>query len=166
LTHFKKNKLHFVESRLDIGEEQALPLIKQTQEYVNNQFLGDAVRIYDSPPGTSCPVIEATKDADFVILVTEPTPFGFHDLKLVVETMKGLNKKFCVVVNRYGIGNNDVVNYCCNEDIPLIAKIPNNRRIAEIYANGNLIYKEIPEMQQALEQITEFIKGVRADIHS
>jgi len=164
LKHFRKNKLHFIESRLDIGEEQAVPLIKQTKEYIDRKFPNDVIRIYDSPPGTSCPVIEATKDADFIILVTEPTPFGFHDLKLAVETMKGLKKNFGVVINRDGIGNDDVKNYCAEENIPLLAKIPNNRQIAEIYSSGNLIYNEIPEMKQALEQITEFIKGVYADL--
>lgn len=166
LKHFKKNNLHFIESRLDIGEEQAVPLIKQTQEYTDSQFSKEVIRIYDSPPGTSCPVIEVTKDVDFVILVTEPTPFGFHDLKLATETMKELRKNFGVVINRDGIGNDDVINYCSKENIPLLAKIPNNRRIAEIYSKGNLIYKEIPEMHQALEQITEFIKGVSVNIQT
>jgi len=81
LKHFNHRNLDFIESRLDIGEEQAVPLISQTIKYVNNKFPNDIIKIYDSPPGTSCPVIEATKYADFVILVTEPTPFGLHDLK-------------------------------------------------------------------------------------
>ena len=157
LKHFKKNKLNFVESRLDIGEEQAVPLIKQTQEYIDNQFAGDVIRIYDSPPGTSCPVIEATKDADFVILITEPTPFGLHDLKLAIDTMKELKKNFGVVVNRCGIGNEDVINYCEREDIPILAKIPNDRRIAELYSKGNLIYKEVPEVKHELDKIIAYI---------
>ena len=159
----KKNNLHFIESRLDIGEEQAVPLIKQTQEYIDSHFSNKVIRIYDSPPGTSCPVIEATKDTDFVILVTEPTPFGLHDLKLAVETMKELRKYFGVVVNRDGIGNDDVIKYCVEERIPLLAKIPNSRRIAEIYSNGNLIYKEIPEIQLELEKIIGFIKRISVD---
>ena len=157
LRHFKNQNLSFVESRLDIGEEQAVPLIKQTQEYVDKHFADDVIKIYDSPPGTSCPVIEATKDADFVILITEPTPFGLHDLKLAVETMKELKKNFGVVVNRHGIGNDDVINYCNDEDIPLLAKIPNDRRIAELYSNGSLIYKEFPEVRRQLERIRDYI---------
>lgn len=166
LRHFRKNNLHFIESRLDIGEEQAVPLIKQTQEYIDSHFSNNVIRIYDSPPGTSCPVIEATKDADFVILVTEPTPFGLHDLKLAVETMKELKKNFGVVVNRDGIGNDDVIKYCIEERIPLLAKIPNSRRIAEIYSKGNLIYKEIPEIQRELEKIIGFITGLSIDIQT
>jgi len=151
LKHFKKGNLNFIESRLDIGEEQAVPLIAQTISYVKEHFNNGVIRIFDSPPGTSCPVIEATKDADFIILVTEPTPFGLHDLKLAVDTMKALKKDFGVVVNRYGIGNDDVLKYCKDEQIPVLAKIPNSRRIAEIYSQGKLVYREVPEVKTELE---------------
>ena len=157
LKHFQKENLNFIESRLDIGEEQAVPLIAQTIHYVEENFSDEIIRIFDAPPGTSCPVIEATKDADFIILVTEPTPFGLHDLTLAVETMKELNKEFGVVVNRYGIGNDDVLDYCNENNIPVLAKIPNSRKIAEIYAEGKLIYTEIPEVKRQLERIKEFI---------
>ncbi|MEZ5198930.1 MAG: ATP-binding protein [Bacteroidales bacterium] len=162
LRQYKKGNLNFIESRLDIGEEQAVPLIKQTLSYINEHFNGQAIRIYDSPPGTSCPVIEATKDADFVILVTEPTPFGLHDLKLAIETMIGLKKNFGVVVNRYGIGNDEVLKYCEKENIPLLAKIPNERRIAELYSIGSLIYKEVPEVKNELDKIVTYLNGVKS----
>ena len=99
LTHYKNRDLSFIESKLDIGEEQAVPLIAQTLEYVDRVFPGDILKIFDSPPGTSCPVIEATKSADFIILVTEPTPFGLHDLTLAVETIREIGKPFAVVMN-------------------------------------------------------------------
>ena len=164
LKHFQKENLNFIESRLDIGEEQAVPLIAQTIHYVEENFSDEVVRIFDAPPGTSCPVIEATKDADFIILVTEPTPFGLHDLSLAVETMKELKKEFGVVVNRYGIGNDDVLDYCIDNDIPVLAKIPNSRKIAEIYAEGKLIYPEIPEVKQQLEKMKTFILNKTAKI--
>lgn len=157
LKHFEKNGISFIESRLDIGQEQAVPLIAQTLEFVDENFPDISIKLYDSPPGTSCPVIEATKDADFIILITEPTPFGFNDLKLAVETMKKLEKKFAVVINRFGIGNDDVVEYCEKENIPLIAKIPNNRKVAELYSRGELIYDKIPEVKQELKKITDYI---------
>jgi len=147
-----------VESRLDIGQEQAVPLISQTNQYVDRQFADEVIKLYDSPPGTSCPVIEATKEADFVILVTEPTPFGLHDLKLAVDTMRELDKKFGVVINRHGIGNSDVLDYCGRENIPVLAKIPNDRRIAELYSRGELIYKKIPEVKRQLIEIENQIK--------
>ena len=164
LNHFRKGNLNFIESRIDIGEEQAVPLIAQTKKYVEDKFSGDLsstsqeiIEIFDAPPGTSCPVIEATKDADFVILVTEPTPFGVHDLKLAVETMKELKKKFGVVVNRYGIGNNDVLEYCEKENIHVLAMTSNDRRIAELYSHGELVYQTIPEFEKQLKNITHYI---------
>lgn len=157
LKHFNQGNLSFIESRLDIGEEQAVPLIAQTIQYVNENFLDNIIKIYDAPPGTSCPVIEATKDADFVILVTEPTPFGLHDLKIAVETMRELKKGYAVIINRYGIGNDDVLEYCKKETIPVIAKIPNDRRIAELYSSGKLIYNQHAEVRIQLEVIKDYI---------
>lgn len=157
LKHFKKQNLHFIESRLDIGEEQAVPLIKQTHQYIDSRFDVDWIKVYDAPPGTSCPVIESTKDVDYVILVTEPTPFGLHDLKLAVETMKVLKKEFGVVINRHGIGDENVSKYCKEEQIHVLAKIPNRRQIAEIYSQGKLVYREISEFRIALEKITSHL---------
>ncbi len=157
LKHFMSGNLSFIESRLDIGEEQAVPLISQTIQYVKEKFTDNIIKIYDAPPGTSCPVIEATKDADFVILVTEPTPFGLHDLTLAVETMRELKKDFGVIINRNGIGNDDVLKYCTQDAIPVIAKIPNDRRIAELYSSGKLIYNQHAEVRTQLESIKDYI---------
>lgn len=159
LKHYKSNKLDFIESKLIIGEEQAVPLIKQTLDYVEDNFQDDVIKIFDAPPGTSCPVIEATKDADLLLLVTEPTPFGLHDLKLAVETMKELNKEFGVIINRFGIGDANVEKYCKENNIPVIAKIPNMRKIAEIYSDGKLLYPNIPEVKVHLENIISFISN-------
>lgn len=161
LKHFKSQNLHFVESRLDIGEEQAVPLIKQTHQYIDEHFNSEYIKIYDLPPGTSCPVMEATKDVDFVILVTEPTPFGLHDMKLAVETVRELKKDFGVVINRFGIGNDDAIKYCHTEGIKILAKIPNNRRIAELYSEGKLLYTEIPEVKQQLKKIASYIQLIK-----
>jgi len=162
LKHYQQGNLSFVESRLDIGQEQVAPLISQTKEYVDKHFSDQIIRLYDSPPGTSCPVIEATKDADFVILVTEPTPFGLHDLMLAVDTMKALERSFGVVVNRYGIGNDDVLKYCHKAEIPVLAKIPNSRLIAELYSRGELVYKKVPEFRHQLRNIEGYIRGLES----
>jgi len=163
LKEFKKGAISFVESKLIIGEEQAVPLIAQTQKYIEENFSEEIIRLFDSPPGTSCPVIEAIKDVDFVILITEPTPFGFHDLKLAIDTVKELNKDFAVVINRYGIGNNDVIDYCEEEKIPVIAKIPNNRKIAELYSKGEIIYTHVFEMKEELDKIKNYIFNLKTD---
>jgi MinD superfamily P-loop ATPase len=158
LKHFHDGPLNFIESKLDIGQEQAVPLIRQTLNYLDQHFDKDLISILDSPPGTSCPVIEATKDADFVILITEPTPFGFHDLKLAVETMEELGKQFGVVINRHGIGNSAVEEYCLENEIPLIAKIPNKREIAELYAKGKLVYPHVNEFREAILQVKMYLQ--------
>ena len=161
LNHYENGNISFIESRLDIGQEQAVPLIAQTNDYIDETFDKNIVKIFDAPPGTSCPVIEATKDVDFVILITEPTPFGLHDLKIAVETMKELRKDFGVVINRYGIGNNDVIDYCENDNIPILAKIPNSRKVAELYSMGKLIYTELPEVKQELQKIRNYILNLK-----
>lgn len=160
LREYKNNNLTFIESRLDIGQEQAAPLIAQTKEYINQHFNDNKIQIFDSPPGTSCPVIEAVKDVDYIILVTEPTPFGLHDLKLAVETIRQMGKPFSVVINRFGIGNNEVIDYCRNENIEIIAKIPNDRRIAESYSKGSLIYFDNPQVKTQLDKIWQHLAEV------
>lgn len=157
LRHLKHDNLDFVESKLDIGEEQAVPLIAQTVDYIDYNFSDDILKLYDSPPGTSCPVIEATKGADIIFLISEPTPFGLHDLKLSVETMRKLEKEFYVIINRHGIGNQDIYDYCQQENIEVLAKIPDSRKIAELYSNGQLLFEYIPEVRKAMEKITLFI---------
>jgi MinD superfamily P-loop ATPase len=162
INEYTNGNLEFIESRLDIGQEQAVPLIRQTLELILEEFSENDLIILDAPPGTSCPVIESIKEADFVILVTEPTPFGLHDLKLAIETTKGLGKDFGVVINRHGIGNDDVLKYCSMENIRILAKIPNSRQIAELYSQGRLIYTEFPAFSSALEDIVKQI-GIYAE---
>lgn len=157
LRMYESNHLHFVESRLNIGEEQAVPLIKQTLKFVKEQFTEDVIKIYDCPPGTSCPVIESIREADFVVLVTEPTPFGLHDLKLAVDTVRKLHKPFAVVINREGIGNNDVRDYCKSEGIKIAAAIENSRLIAETYSKGELLYPTIDSVRSAVETLYRMV---------
>lgn len=161
LKHFRAGRLDFIASKLMIGEEQAVPLIAQTLTYLEAGFPDDTIKILDSPPGTSCPVIEATKEADLVILVTEPTPFGLHDLKLAVETVRQLGRKFAVVLNRDGIGDDAVIRYCEDEAIDLIARIPNRRHIAETYAAGKLLYPDVLEVKQPIEAVASYIRQHR-----
>jgi MinD superfamily P-loop ATPase len=158
ITIVRSGNLTAVESRLQVGEEQAVPLIRQTYEYLDQASLGQLpLLLFDCPPGTSCPVVAAVKGVDWVLLVTEPTPFGLNDLKLAVETMKQLYKPVAVVINRYGIGNQDVENFCEENSIPVIARIPFDRRIAAAYASGKLMDPEIDSFKEPLNKISEFI---------
>jgi len=164
LKHYQSDNLHFVESRLNIGVEQAVPLISKTIGYLRENFQSIDLEFWDCPPGTSCSVMTAVADADFVILVTEPTPFGLYDLRLAVETMEQLGKPVAVVINRYGIGNDDVFEYCQEKEIPIWGIIPNQRSIAEMYAMGELIYPHVSEFRSELKKIIERIGSFKQAI--
>ncbi len=134
--------IEFVQGILKVGEPMATPIIKKARSLIDKE----KTVILDSPPGTSCPMIETVRDADFCILVTEPTPFGLNDLRLAVETVRQLRVPFGVVINCSGIGNDEVKQYCAEEQIPLLLEIPWDRRIAEGYSRGEPIVSVLPGM--------------------
>jgi MinD superfamily P-loop ATPase len=136
-----KGSLNFSHGRLKIGEMMAPPLIKA----VKRTILRGKTVIIDAPPGTACPMISTIKDSDFVILVTEPTPFGLNDLILAVEVVRKLGIDFGVVINRSDIGNNEVIRYCKKEDIPILMQIPFDVEIAAAYSKGIPLIDAIPE---------------------
>jgi len=129
-----------VQGQLDIGVTLTPTLIRA----VKDDMRGDLV-IIDAPPGTSCPVITTLHGADFVVLVTEPTPFGLNDLKLAVEAVRDLGLRFGVVINRATDDDTFVRPYLQDENIPLLADIPDSRRIAEAYAQGRPILDAMPD---------------------
>ena len=144
-----------IQGRLDIGIAMAPPLIRAVKTRVRN----GTPAILDAPPGTSCAVITTLRDTDFVILVTEPTPFGLYDLKLAVDMVRTLKIPFGVVVNRMGIGDRRVHDYCRKEQIPILLEIPDDRRIAEAYSRGDLIVEALPEYRRLFVQLFEKIKA-------
>ena len=158
ITNVKQSgHLQLIESRLDIGQEQAVPLIHATQKYIRDYFPAITLQLFDCPPGTSCPVVASVSEADFVILVSEPTPFGLHDLKLAVETVRLIGKAFAVVINRADLGTNELENWCNQEQIPIAARIPFDREIAAAYASGNLAWKINTNLEKALKTLVEFL---------
>lgn len=159
IRHFTQGMLHFVEGKLDIGLEQASPLIAQCMDYVAQIFPDLPLQILDCPPGTACAMIAAVKTADYVVLISEPTPFGMHDLILAVETVQQLKIPFGVVINRDGIGTDDIYRYLEREEIELLAKIPNKRQIAEIYSEGGILFDKVPELKVAIEAVLKKIEG-------
>jgi len=158
IKRISNGNLLFIESRLKVGEEQAVPLIYQTHDLVDKNYNDIQIQIFDCPPGTSCPVVAATKNTDFVVLITEPTPFGLNDLKLAVETMRKLEKPIGVVINRYDIGNSDVESYCKQQKIPILTKIPFDLQIAGYYSRGTLVYDKVDQMANSLQQIINYIE--------
>lgn len=154
--------LTFVDGTLDVGEEQAVPLIRRTQQFALENSNDAAIEIIDCPPGNSCSLVAAVKDSDFVILITEPTPFGLNDLKIAVETMQNLNKSFGVVINRDGIGDAAVETYCFESEITILGKIRFDRRIAEIYARGELVFDKIGHVNQS---VMEIVAQLEKELH-
>lgn len=155
LRHWRLGALDLVEGELAVGQEQAVPLIRGTLEYVESLAPPEAPWILDAPPGTACPVVEAMRGADLVILVTEPTPFGLHDLKLAVETVRRLDLPCLVVLNRDGIGDDGVARYCAAEGLDLAARIPHDRAVAERYAAGELLYPRVPAVREAVAALAD-----------
>ncbi|MDH7602904.1 MAG: ATP-binding protein [Armatimonadota bacterium] len=131
----------FVQGRLRIGEAVSPPLIREVKKRVPACGLA----VVDCPPGTSCPVVESVRGTDFVLLVTEPTPFGLHDLTIAVETVRALDVPFAVVLNRADVGDERVHEYCRSENIDIIGEIPDDRRIAEAYSRGFLVAEKLAD---------------------
>jgi MinD superfamily P-loop ATPase len=141
IEHGHANGLDFYHGLLNIGEIQAIPVIKSLKKKVDRK----KNVIIDVPPGTSCPVIESIDGSDYCILVTEPTPFGLHDLKLAIEVVRHLRIPFGVVINRDDVGNKEVEDYCRKENIPVLLKIPERKRIAYLYSKGISLVNESHE---------------------
>lgn len=150
----KAGDVDFISGKLCIGNVRTPSLIKEVKKHIKQNCLA----IVDVPPGTSCPVVEAVKGANFVLLVTEPTPFGLNDLKLAVDLVRKMNLPFAVVINRYGIGNDDVEKYCDVEEIEIILKLPDDRRIAEAYSTGQMIVDVLSEYGKEFSELYEYIK--------
>jgi len=131
----------FIHGRLNIGEAMAPPLIRAVKKAAGK----DGLVILDSAPGTSCPVVETVRSCDYVVLVTEPTPFGLNDLEPAVAMVKALALPFGVVINRSDIGGEMVRDFCGEQRIGILAEIPDDRKIAEVYSRGEAIVQALPE---------------------
>ena len=146
--------LELVYGELDVGEPMAVPLIRE----VKKQIKSGKIVILDSPPGTSCPVIETVKGSDFCVLVTEPTPFGLHDLKITVQVLENMGIPFGVVANRAGIGDKKVYEYCEEKNIPILLEIPYQRKIAELYSRGIPFSLEMPEWKEKFQTLVNQVR--------
>jgi MinD superfamily P-loop ATPase len=152
----RANGVAFAHGSLRVGEAMSPPLIRAVKRADGDE----ALTIIDAPPGTSCPVIEAVRHVDAVLLVTEPTPFGLNDLKLAVDMVRALDLPFAVAINRADVGDDGVERFCRDEDIAVLARIPDDRRIAECYSRGGIVVTDLPEMRPVFEEILEGIKRI------
>ena len=151
-----RNGIEFIHGKLRIGEAMAPPLIKEVLSSADPAKFC----IVDAPPGTSCPVIETMKAADFILLVTEPTPFGLNDLKLAVGAAKLLNIPCGLILNRSDAGDHSVKDYAAAEDIPVFMEIPFDRQIAETYARGDILVEVMPEWRSQFLTLYKKIKAL------
>jgi MinD superfamily P-loop ATPase len=151
------NGISFVHGRLRVGEAMAPPLIRMVRDHVRT----DGLTLIDAPPGTSCPVIAAMKNTDFVLLVTEPTPFGLHDLKLAVEAVRILKIPMGLVINRADMGDDKVRVYAQSEGLPILMEIPFDRQIAESYSRGEIFTLAQPEWKARFREMAEHIFSLK-----
>ena len=149
----QSGEIALIQGRLDVGSAMAPPLIRAVKARID----GGIPSILDAPPGTSCPVIATLRGSDYVVLVTEPTPFGLHDLELAVEMVREIGIPFGVVVNREGIGDGRVREFCGREKIEVLLEIPDDRRIAEAYSRGDLIVDALPEYTGLFRSLSDKI---------
>lgn len=143
----------FGQGELRVGEAMANPVIRRLKGTLATTD-SHGLTILDAPPGNACPVVETMRGADYVVLVTEPTPFGLHDLRVAVEVAtEELKIPAGVVINRDGVGDGGVDAFCAEKEIPILMRIPLDRRIAEAYAEGKVLVDALPEYRQAFVEL-------------
>ena len=148
----------FVHGKSRIGEAMSPPLIKAVKKYGDEKDF--KLQILDCPPGTSCPVISAVSGVDFVIMVTEPTPFGLYDLKLAVDVIRKIGLPFGIVINR-SCENDSLIEYWAKEEnINILTKIPDDRKVAECYSKGDIVLRTMPEFKKYFEPLVKIIQEV------
>ncbi|MCR4406871.1 MAG: ATP-binding protein [Anaerolineae bacterium] len=151
--------LAFGQGVMNVGQAMAVPIIRQLKKKAIPPDTAGQVVILDASPGTSCPVVESMRGADLVLLVTEPTPFGLHDLRLAVEVARDeLGLPVGVVINRDGVGDQGVDEYCAAEGIPILMRIPLDRRIAEAYSEGVPLVEALPEYRARFRELHQRIE--------
>jgi MinD superfamily P-loop ATPase len=157
----------FLMGRLRVGEAMSPPLMRQVKTKLSGMIAsdgGDAV--IDAPPGVSCPAVNAVMDSDVIVLVTEPTPFGFYDFQLAWEAFAPLGKPMGAVVNRAGLGNDAIYRFCSDKAIPLLAEIPFDRAIAEAYARGRIIAEVSSGLRKTFISLLGKIRGLQNSCRS
>lgn len=157
ITNYKtENNAKLLEGSLKIGSPMQTRIIKDLKASIATD---NTIVIFDAPPGTSCPVVETVSDADYVILVTEPTPFGLYDLQLTVDLMKEMKKPFGLLINKAGLGDLEVYKYAKQEHIELLAEIPFDKDYAAQYAKGQLLTNIPPLIEQEYLKLAIYLKN-------
>jgi len=150
----RSGSLVFGHGKLHIGEAMASPIIAELKETTSEREW----TVLDAPPGTACTVITTLHGVDGVVLVTEPTPFGLHDLRAAVGVVRTLGLPAGVVINRDGTGDRDVEDYCNEEGLPILLRIPFDRRIAEAGAEARVLIEALPEWRSRFVELAARVK--------
>lgn len=159
----KAGEAEFLTGSLRVGEAMSPPLMREVKARLENILsAGARDAILDAPPGVSCPATTAVLESDVILLVTEPTPFGFHDFRLAVQAFSPLGKPMGVVLNRAGQGNDDIHRFCRKEGLPILAEIPYDRAIAEAYAGGRIIAEVNPELRELFTNLARRVRELAA----
>ncbi len=153
----KAGEIPFLHGLLNVGEAMAVPVIHALKEAGSTD--AGTITLLDAPPGTSCPMVETVKGADFVLLVTEPTPSGLHDLELAVEAVRELGIPQGIIINRVGVGDDRVDEFCRREGLPVLLKIPFQRKIAEGMARGKTLLSLRPQLREELKEMIDDIRS-------
>ena len=156
------DQLEFIHGKLNVGEAMAPPVIRRVKEHIDPQ----KTVVIDVAPGTSCPVVEAVRGSDFCLLVTEPTPFGLNDLALAVEVIRKLRIPCAVLVNRTGVGDNKVEEYCKEGGIPILLHIPLDTGIARLYSQGITLVQGMPQWRPAFQRLFQGIYEIVLTQHT
>jgi MinD superfamily P-loop ATPase len=155
----KRADIDCLAGRLRVGEAMSPPLIGHVKDAAEKTAAARGADIlYDAPPGVSCPAVKAVTGADVIVLVTEPTPFGLYDLKLAVDSFAVFKRPMGVVVNRAGIGTDEVYDYCRQRGLPLLAEIPFTRTAAEAYSRGRILAEAFDDHRQRFTALAEEIR--------
>jgi MinD superfamily P-loop ATPase len=153
----KSGAVQYLQGLLNIGEAMSPPVIRAVKAEAPR---ADLV-IVDAPPGTSCPVVESIRDCDYVLMVTEPTPFGLHDLELALDMAQAVGKQCLVVVNRAGSYGSATTEFCRKRGVEIIAEFPEDRRVAEAYSKGVLASEAIPEFHDRFLSLLARIENLQ-----
>lgn len=151
----------FFMGRLRIGEAMSPPLMRETKKILTEMTGSSGTDvIIDAPPGVSCPAINAVMDSDLILLVSEPTPFGFYDMKLAHQAFSQLNKPMAAIINRAGLGTSEMADYCISSGLEILAEIPYDRRIAEAYADGRIIADVDYDLRKLFIDLADRIRSI------
>jgi len=154
--------IEFIHGKLSVGEAMAPPVIREVKGHIDPM----KTAVIDVPPGTSCPVVESVRGSDFCLLVTEPTPFGLNDLALAVEVIRKLGIRCGVVINREGVGDNKLEEYCNTEGLPILLRIPLDTEIARLYSRGIPLVEGMPQWQPAFRTLFQDIYEIVSIQHA